>query len=80
MCPCFPLNIAKRENGADTWTTTMAAQQRFTADQLGHDWARRVSDVVLRLSWLSPGQYGHGAEMVAEIGRLLGGWQKASLR
>jgi hypothetical protein len=26
--------------------------------------------------WLSGGQYHHVAEMVAEIGRLLGGWQK----
>lgn len=27
--------------------------------------------------WLSGGQYHHVARMVAEIGRLLGGWQKA---
>lgn len=32
-----------------------------------------------RLGWLSDGQYGHVAEMVAEIGRLLGGWQKATV-
>jgi four helix bundle protein len=31
-----------------------------------------------RLGWLSSGQYGHVAELVTEIGRLLGGWQKAS--
>ncbi len=31
-----------------------------------------------RWGWLSDGQYGHAAQMVAEIGRLLGGWQKAS--
>jgi hypothetical protein len=31
-----------------------------------------------RWGWLSAGQYGHVAEMLAEIGRLLGGWQKAS--
>jgi len=34
----------------------------------------------LRLSekwnWLTPGQYHHVSAMVAEIGRLLGGWQK----
>lgn len=30
-----------------------------------------------KLTWLKPGQYQHGATMVAEIGRLLGGWQKA---
>ncbi|MCI0731527.1 MAG: diversity-generating retroelement protein Avd [Chloroflexi bacterium] len=29
-----------------------------------------------RWGWLSAGQYQHVAEMVAEIGRLLGGWQK----
>jgi four helix bundle protein len=36
----------------------------------------------LRLSekwqWLSPGQYRHASGMVAEIGRLLGGWIKSS--
>jgi four helix bundle protein len=31
-----------------------------------------------RWGWLSPGQYRHVAEMVAEIGRLLGGWKKVS--
>jgi four helix bundle protein len=30
------------------------------------------------LGWLSSGQYGHAAELVTEIGRLLGGWQKVS--
>jgi hypothetical protein len=34
--------------------------------------------LALRWGWVSDGQYGHVAEMVAEIGRLLGGWQKAS--
>jgi four helix bundle protein len=28
--------------------------------------------------WLSRGQHRHAAEMVAELGRLLGGWQKAT--
>ena len=32
-----------------------------------------------RWDWLKPGQYRHAAEMVAEIGRLLGGWQKVSV-
>ncbi|HSS77672.1 MAG TPA: four helix bundle protein [Thermoanaerobaculia bacterium] len=31
-----------------------------------------------RWGWLSDGQYGHVAEMVAEIGRLLGGWRKVT--
>jgi hypothetical protein len=38
--------------------------------------------VYLRLAthwgWFSAGQYKHVAAMVAEIGRLLGGWQKAT--
>jgi hypothetical protein len=31
-----------------------------------------------RWDWLNPGQYKHAAAMVAEVGRLLGGWQKVS--
>jgi hypothetical protein len=31
-----------------------------------------------RWGWFSAGQYAHVAEMVAEVGRLLGGWKKAS--
>jgi hypothetical protein len=38
--------------------------------------------IYLRLShrweWLKPGQYHHAAKMVAEIGRLLGGWKKTT--
>jgi hypothetical protein len=28
--------------------------------------------------WLSPGQYRHVSALVAEVGRLLGGWQKVT--
>jgi hypothetical protein len=31
-----------------------------------------------RWNWLSSGQYRHVAEMAAEVGRLLGGWLKAT--
>ena len=31
-----------------------------------------------RLGWLSAGQYKHVSEMILEIGRLLGGWVKAT--
>jgi hypothetical protein len=31
-----------------------------------------------QLGWLSAAQHGHAAELLTEIGRLLGGWQKAS--
>jgi hypothetical protein len=48
--------------------------------QLADEALARVR-VYLRLAhhwqWLSSGQYGHAATMVAEIGRLLGGWQKS---
>ena len=31
-----------------------------------------------RWQWLTPGQYQHVARMMAEIGRLLGGWLRAT--
>ncbi|MEM7112993.1 MAG: diversity-generating retroelement protein Avd [Chloroflexota bacterium] len=31
------------------------------------------------LQLISPRQYRHAAEMVAEVGRLLGGWQKSNM-
>jgi hypothetical protein len=34
--------------------------------------------LAVRWEWLSGGQYRHVAEMVTEIGRLLGGWQKTT--
>ena len=34
--------------------------------------------LVTRWQWLTTGQYQHAAKMVNEIGRLLGGWKKAS--
>ncbi len=33
--------------------------------------------LVERWQWLTPGQYQHAAAMVAEVGRLLGGWLKS---
>ena len=36
--------------------------------------------LAIKWNWLSPGQYQHVAEMLAEIGRLLGGWQKQTER
>ena len=29
-------------------------------------------------NWLTPGQYQHAAQMIAEMGRLLGGWIKVT--
>jgi hypothetical protein len=34
--------------------------------------------LAVRWGWLSGGQYQHVAAIVAEIGRLLGGWQKVT--
>jgi hypothetical protein len=34
--------------------------------------------LAVKWNWLSAGQYRHAAEMVTEIGRLLGGWLKVS--
>ena len=33
-----------------------------------------------RFGWLTDGQYGHASTMIAEIGRLLGGWHKVTAR
>jgi four helix bundle protein len=34
--------------------------------------------LAVKWQWLSDGQYHHVAQMIAEIGRLLGGWQRAT--
>lgn len=39
---------------------------------------RHYLRLAVRWGWLSAGQYKHVAKMVAEIGRLLGGWQRVS--
>lgn len=41
---------------------------------------RHYLRLVHRWHWLTPGQYEHAARMVDEIGRLLGGWKKASYK
>jgi hypothetical protein len=34
--------------------------------------------LVHRWQWINPGQYEHAGRMIAELGRLLGGWKKAT--
>lgn len=34
--------------------------------------------LVYRWRWITPGQYEHASHMLAELGRLLGGWQKVT--
>lgn len=63
-----------------------AANHRQGKERLAHlraaDEALDRVRVYLRLAakweWLSEGQYKHVAVMVAEIGRLLGGWHKVT--
>lgn len=40
------------------------------------DKVRLYLRLAARWEWLNPGQYEHAASMVAEIGRLLGGWRR----
>ena len=42
------------------------------------DRVRLYLRLAAKWEWLSAGQYRHAAEMVAEIGRLLGGWKKVT--
>lgn len=42
------------------------------------DRVRLYLRLAARWEWLSSGQYQHAARMVAEVGRLLGGWLKVS--
>lgn len=54
------------------------ADRRRLLDQADYhlDKVRFYLRLAVRWAWLSEGQYQHAAQMVAEIGRLLGGWQK----
>lgn len=58
----------------------VARQERLAlADEaLAH--VRLYLRLAARWGWLTPGQYQHVAVMVEEIGRLLGGWMKASVQ
>ena len=38
--------------------------------------ARMYLRLAYHWQWITAGQYHHGAKMLVEIGRLLGGWQK----
>lgn len=52
------------------------AQLRLADEALAR--VRVYLRLALRWQWLTGGQYHHAAEMVTEIGRLLGGWIKAT--
>jgi hypothetical protein len=63
------LEQANHQRGGDRKAALNAADEAL-------DRVRLYLRLAERWKCLSPGQYRHVAEMVAEIGRLLGGWQK----
>lgn len=50
--------------------------QRLDAADAQLDKVRSYLRLAHHWRWMSLGQYEHGGRMVAELGRLLGGWQK----
>ncbi len=52
-------------------------QEHLTAADVALTGLRRALHLCNDLEYLSDGQYGHASAMVAEVGRLLGGWQKS---
>lgn len=65
------LEVANARRGADRRLQLARADEA-----LSH--VRLYLRLAERWGWLTDGQYQHAAGMVAEIGRLLGGWQKAT--
>lgn len=55
-----------------------ARLERLNAADEALDLARLYLRLAARWGWLTPGQYQHAARLTSEIGRLLGGWKKAS--
>jgi len=65
------LEEANHRQGAERLALLEAADEAL-------DKVRLYLRLAARWGWLSSGQYRHVAGMVAEIGRLLGGWQKVT--
>jgi hypothetical protein len=65
------LEAANHRQGRERLAELRAADEAL-------DRVRTYLRLAARWEWLSPGQYEHVAGMVAEIGRLLGGWTKAT--
>jgi four helix bundle protein len=57
-----------------------ARLERLRSADEALDKVRHYLRLVTRLGWLNGGQYRHAAGMVAELGRLLGGWIKQTTR
>ena len=54
--------------------------QKLGEASVALDKVRLYLRLALQWKWLAPGQYVHASQMVAEMGRLLGGWQKVTGR
>ena len=65
------LEAANLRRGADRREQLLLADEALSR-------LRLYLRLAARWGWLKAGQYEHVAGMVAEIGRLLGGWQKAT--
>lgn len=65
------LNAAQSQGGS--------TRQKHLREASAHlDNLRLYLRLAHRWGWLSSGQYRHCSEMIAELGRLLGGWLKAT--
>ncbi len=64
------LNAARNQGGS--------TRQRHLRSASAHlDSLRLYLRLAQRWGWITPGQHRHASGMLAEIGRLLGGWQRA---
>jgi four helix bundle protein len=66
------LEAANHRQGRERLTKLHAADEAL-------DKVRLYLRLAARWGWLTAGQYEHVAGMVAEIGRLLGGWKKVTV-
>jgi hypothetical protein len=67
------LEAANHRRGPDRLSSLLAADEAL-------DRVRLYLRLAARWGWLSAGQYQHVARMVSEIGRLLGGWRKVTVK
>ncbi|QLQ07457.1 MAG: four helix bundle protein [Anaerolineae bacterium] len=72
-----PRSTCRRACSRPTACATTRRQRLALAD--GHlSKVRLYLRLAHRWQWLNDGQYEHASRMIAELGRLLGGWQKVS--
>ncbi|MFN8059105.1 MAG: diversity-generating retroelement protein Avd [Vicinamibacterales bacterium] len=72
------LDLRERLEEANLRPADRLARLRLADESLAK--LRLYLRLAARFGWLTDGQYEHVSLMVAEVGRLLGGWQKVSSR